>query len=217
MSRRSIDMHAESALADFLDKYFYSRLLDEGLFSSIERIQDIDMQKSRVDVCASYRGSTIYIDEKAQLYYINKNLPTFAFELEYLHQGTLRLGWLLKETLLTTHYCLLWPSATTTRFAELRMTDFTEIDGLIIQKNKLLQYLANQGLDSRTLRTVAKLVLEKRVVGRQSIPQDGMYLYASDSRQYSEAPINLVIRKSLLMRLSDMQYRITPGGFQRLK
>ena len=45
MSRRSIDMHAESALADFLDTYFYSRLLDEGLFSSIERIHDIsDMQ-----------------------------------------------------------------------------------------------------------------------------------------------------------------------------
>lgn len=46
MSRRSIDMHAESALADFLDTYFYSRLLDEGLFSSIERIHDIGMQKS---------------------------------------------------------------------------------------------------------------------------------------------------------------------------
>jgi len=66
-------------------------------------------------------------------------------------------------------------------------------------------------------RTAAKIVREKRFVGRQSIPQDGMYLYASDSRQYSEAPINLVIRKSLLIQLSDMRYRITPAGFQRLK
>lgn len=217
MSRRNIDMHAEGALAEFLDAYFYNQLLGEGLFSSIERIHDADTQKSGVDVRASYRGSTINIDEKAQLYYINKNLPTFAFELEYLHQGTPRLGWLLKETLLTTHYFLLWPSATTTKVEQLRMTDFTEIDGLIIQKDKLLQYLANQGLDSRTLRTAAKIVREKRVVGRQSIPQDGMYLYASDSRQYSEAPINLVIRKSLLIRLSDMRYRIAPAGFQRLK
>lgn len=217
MSRRTIDMHAESVLAEFLDAYFYDQLLDKGLFSSVERIHDADTQKAGVDVRARRGSAIINIDEKAQLYYINKDLPTFAFELEYLQQGVPRLGWLLKETLLTTHYFLLWPFATTTKVSQLKMTDLTAVNGLMLQKRRLLQYLESLGLDNRTLRAAAEQTRKDGTVGKRSISQDGIYLYASDPGRYSEAPVNLIVRRSLLTQLSDRQYRITPNGSQRLK
>ena len=81
VSRRAADMNAESELAEFLDENLYSQLLGEGKFLSIERMAEKKQQLQGIDVTAKTQNSVFYIDEKAQLYYINKNIPTFAFEL----------------------------------------------------------------------------------------------------------------------------------------
>lgn len=87
VSRRAADMNAESELAEFLDENLYSQLLGEGKFLSIERMAEKEQQLQGIDVTAKTQNSVFYIDEKAQLYYINKNIPTFAFELQFLKGG----------------------------------------------------------------------------------------------------------------------------------
>lgn len=83
-SRRNQDMTSESELGKFLDKYLYKELLKSGAFKSITRETEKEVQLNGVDVtCVATNGAVYRIDEKAQLYYINKNLPTFAFEVDF--------------------------------------------------------------------------------------------------------------------------------------
>lgn len=216
MSRREIDMKAEQALAQFLDKNLYSGLRSEGHFSSIIRETDSRRQKNGIDVSMSYRKVPIYIDEKASLYYINQNLPTFAFELTYRRHGKDWLGWFLNDQLKTTHYLLLWPNANTSELAVIQADDFTTVDALLIRKSRLKEYLEPIGLDDHTLLECTKILRQQGVIGRQSIPQDGMSLSVSDPAKYSESPVNLVINKRILLDLADAHYRITAKGFHRL-
>jgi hypothetical protein len=77
-SRRTEDMSAESELARFLDENFYDHFPNADAFDSIERIYNKNLQLSGIDVVFNAKdGRTFRIDEKAQLYYLNKDLPTF--------------------------------------------------------------------------------------------------------------------------------------------
>lgn len=136
MSRRRLDMQAESELARFLDVCFYSRLIDSGELSSAQRITDIEMQREGIDVIAKKNGWQALIDEKAHLYYINNGLPTFAFELGFLLDGHETIGWFLNDELHTDRYFLLWPNATTSDLEHLTAKDFTLVYGLMIKKKK---------------------------------------------------------------------------------
>ena len=78
-SRKRTDMAAEAELAAFLDLYLYQPLLQEGHFISIKRQQDRNQQLLGIDVEAETKNRKYRIDEKAQLYYINKDLPTFQY------------------------------------------------------------------------------------------------------------------------------------------
>lgn len=217
ISRRKSDMGAESEMAKFMDKYFYAPLLAEGAFSSIQRITNPDMQKSGIDVIATYKGKEFFLDEKAQLYYINKDLPTFAFELEYLMDGKPRTGWLLNEQLRTTHYLLLWPFATVEKAQQLTADRITEVSGLLITKKKLLQYLDSHGLNQLALRKMVVDVRKSRQYGKIDIHKSGVYLFASDPKDYSEAPINIVVRREELNKIAEARYLISPEGFVRMK
>lgn len=216
MSRRKMDMKAEQALARFLDQNLYEELRKEGHFSSIHRADQYEQQVSGIDVTMTYKADSVYIDEKAALYYINQDLSTFAFELSYQNRGEERLGWFLNDQLKTTHYLLLWPDARTSDLSAIQAEDFTVVDALLISKAKLKAYLEPIGLDDHTLLECARILRQHKVSGRQSIPQPGMSIYVSSSGKYSEAPINLVIKKYILRQIADAHYCITPNGFTRV-
>lgn len=216
MSRRDMDMRAEEELSAFLDTYFYANLLDEGKFESIERVHDNAMQKRGVDVVAKTDCKTYHIDEKAQLYYLNKALPTFAFELDYLSRGQRRIGWLLNDELLTDYYFLIWPFAQEVDLRLITKDDFTALDCLMLNKKKLLSFLEQCGLNKRYLQEQVKTLRKNECEGKQPTGIKGVYFYVSSSSKYSEAPINLVIAKNILIELSDAHYEITKEqGLQR--
>ena len=72
ISKWDEDMREERELAKFLDAHFYQKLLEEGGSQSFRRVSDVELQKAGVDVIGSAAGRMAFIDEKAQLYYVNR-------------------------------------------------------------------------------------------------------------------------------------------------
>lgn len=210
-------MAAEQELAKYLDDAFYAPMIAAKKLSSVQRIYDVEQQKRGIDVIASKEKHTAYIDEKAQLYYINKRLPTFAFELGFSTESARHTGWLLNDELATTHYFLLWISAETSSLAQFSKEKITSVEGIMIRKSDLRKYLDEHGLDYKTLSEVENKLHEKAVTGRHDSPIDGIYFYVSDKKKYSEAPVNLVIGKKILLSIASGHYQIVPKGYRELK
>lgn len=217
MSRRRLDMQAESELATFLDDYFYSRLINSGELTSAQRITDIETQREGIDVIVSKNSWQALIDEKAQLYYINNGLPTFAFELGFLLDGRETIGWFLNDELRTDRYFLLWPNATTSDLKRLTAKDFTAVYGLMIKKKSVQQYLQGIGLSKEHLLRKLHQLRASGTVGKHPSGNSGVYYYVSDPNLYSESPINLVISKKILKNIASAAYNIKPDALERLK
>lgn len=216
MSQREIDMHAEQALAKFLDVHLYRELLNEGNFTSFQRITSIAQQKQGIDVIAKTDTSVAYIDEKAQLHYINKTLPTFAFELEFLLNGQAIEGWFLNDRLKTTHYLLLWPNARTTDIAKITSIDFTQVEGMMISKEKIKRYLDSIEINTSFLKKATNLLRQRNHTGPQETAYDGIKFFVSPSTTYSENPVNIVISKKILLEVADAHYMVSQTGFKRI-
>lgn len=216
MGQRQIDMRAEQELAKFLDAHLYGELLKEGGFSSFQRISDAEVQKQGIDVIGTAPRASANIDEKAQLHYLNCNRPTFAFELEFLNKGQPIGGWFLNDSLLTTHYLLLWPNAAVTDLTQLTSGDFTQVEGMVIAKGRLRRALDGLGLHRDYLARMAAQLRASGVVGPLDTEHKGIRFYVSDPKVYPEHPVNLVISKQRLSALAQAHYLVTPEGFVRI-
>lgn len=217
-SRRDDDMSAEAQLCIFLDKYLYEKFPKRELFSKIERIRDKEEQLAGVDVRFTEKNGTVYnVDEKAQLYYLNKDLPTFAFEIQFMRAGRAVCGWLCNDRLKTDLYLLIWPFVEGDRDADtpkgIRWEQFVKADCLLVQKKKILSMLEQEGLTRERMMQEAEQLRKDGRTGKVS-PEGvkGIYYFVSDPQKYSEAPINIVIRKERLLSIAQRRYIVTTEG-----
>ena len=215
-SRRNDDMSAEAQLGFFLDTYLYDRFPKSDAFSRIERMHNKADQLSGVDVRFTSKDGAVYdVDEKAQLYYLNKSLPTFAFEIQFLRNGQETIGWLCNNTLKTDLYLLIWPYATQDTPKGISWEQFTKADCLLVSKKRLLSMLEREGLTiERMLQDAARFRQEGRS-GKIAINGvRGIYYFASDAQKYREAPINIVVTKDRLLGIAQRQYVVTKDGLE---
>lgn len=215
-SRRNDDMSAEAQLGFFLDTYLYDRFPKSDAFSRIERMHNKADQLAGVDVRFTSKDGAVYdVDEKAQLYYLNKSLPTFAFEIQFLRNRQETIGWLCNNTLKTDLYLLIWPYATQDTPKGIRWEQFTKADCLLVSKKRLLSMLEREGLTiERMLQDAARFRQEGRF-GKIAINGvRGIYYFASDAQKYREAPINIVIAKDRLLGIAQRQYVVTKDGLE---
>jgi hypothetical protein len=188
------DLKKEQQLSLYLDEVYTSLHLD------FNRNTDINLQHRGVDLSYFHNGATYYIDEKAQLDYINTDLPTFTFELSYLKEGVERLGWLLDKSKITTHYFLI-----TGVYAQ-DNTDlsqgFTSCKITNVNRKKLLAYLESVGLTTDKLNQYQQQIRvadkKEAVTTIQEIDRRNGCLYYSG--QLSEQPINLQLKLDFLIR-----------------
>ncbi|NLZ51651.1 MAG: hypothetical protein GX892_00520 [Thermoanaerobacteraceae bacterium] len=219
MSRKAIDMGAEHELSLFLDEYFYNRLLQNNKIVSFERIKDKSLQIQGIDVIITTKKSTVNIDEKAQLYYINQGLPTFAFEVNFLNKnGALSPGWLYNKNLLTDYFVLIWLTATHNNLQEIKAEDFINAECMMIKKTEIINYLSGVGYTEKLIEKIAMDLRSQEQYGKYIIPdQTDFYFYFSPPDNYSEQPINIVIRKNLLIRLAVRIYVVSKNKLARIK
>ena len=188
------DLKKERQLFPLLDRMYASHLKHY----TFERISDYKRQVKGIDAYFTHKitGQRYAIDEKAQLDYINDDLPTFAFEIQYQKKGQLKEGWLFDTTKETEFYALI------TAIYEDSPNTYTSCKITLVNRKKLLAFLASKGIRKELLETVihkhsgksAKLALTQLDAKKEG------YLYFSKLYK-AEKPINLILKLDFLIRL----------------
>jgi hypothetical protein len=194
MSYFLTDLEKEKILSIYLDKIYNKLSLD------FERVTDLTLQHKGVDLIYHAINKDYFIDEKAQLNYINSSLPTFTFELSYLKNKTEKKGWFIDEKMMTTHYFLI------TGIYAVDKKDlnkgFNKCSITSVNKFKLKKYLASVGLtDEKLLKYKEEIRLNKNAPMKTKLKElcltkEGCLFYSS---QFSEKPINLQLRLKFLI------------------
>lgn len=190
------DKRKEEMFAIWLDSHFYKGLLKN--YRKITRNTDEKLQKKGVDVIIeTYDRKIMYIDEKATLQYINKKIPTFAFEIKNTTSGA--QGWLYNPNYITDYYLLAWPNAMDERIPDAE--SFIETEVMSIKRSRVIQILADNGLTEESiLRLVQQYHGQINTKNKFEIVP-GISL--NFNQFLAERPINIVIKKNLLSKYAD--------------
>jgi hypothetical protein len=183
------DLKKEKQLSLLLDSQYQSKLKHY----SFERITDLDQQLKGVDVIFTHKekGDSYCIDEKAQLDYINEDLPTFAFEISYQKNGEEKEGWLFNKAKKTDFYSLI------TAIYSDAPDAYTYCKITLVNRVKLLAFLNTRGLDKSLL--VSKPQQHGKHVLKKLNQKSEGYLYFSKDNK-AEQPLNLILRLDFLIK-----------------
>ncbi len=203
-SLRRTDTAVEAELAKFLDEHFYPRYV-----TNFHRHSDLDAQFRGIDVHFDLGGKTMLpVDEKAQVHYINKGLPTFAFEMNFINaRRALQEGWLFDETKETQYYALMWIRAKKNK--DIVAADITEVEVLLVERRKLLVLLAGHGCDKHRAQLTAARIRLEGIPGKYEEGEKPFYCVYTT--QLAEQPINIVVKKEVLVEMALGHWVVRPG------
>jgi hypothetical protein len=191
-SKFTSDLNKEKQLSRLLDVYYQKHLIHYHT----KRVHDLENQLAGVDVVFIHKKNKeqFYIDEKAQLDYVNDDLPTFAFEPGYYKKDIFKEGWLFDPKKITDFYALV------TAIYEDEPGVFTTCKITLVNRKKLRSFL--------TQRKITKAILDEYLTQNKEIhgklklqelnPRTEGYLYFSKNNKL-EKPINLILKLDFLM------------------
>ncbi len=195
------DLAEEHELALFLDKYLYNT----DFFEDFHRTNDYRSQQAGIDnICSiSKLGlKNIKIDEKAQLDYINNPLDTFVLELFYNTSSLVKFGWFLDFSKKTTHYLFIWiNNANNTKNNS--CNDYNIINFCLVKKNNLKNFFNKEGYTNSVLAQKGWEIIKARQYKKSKIEGKNDYWFFYSYSNKGEGPINLVVRKSILLQFAD--------------
>lgn len=195
------DKRKEELFAEWLDKYFYARI--QNYYENIYRITNKNTQKRGIDVVIkSFDGSELKVDEKATLDYINKNIPTFAFEVKNRTSG--REGWLYNKSLETDYYLLAWPNSECDYINE--ADDFSSASIMTIRRERVKELLNKRNLDENEIMRRVKAYQDRLNEGNKFSVCDGINIYFNETKY--EKPINIVIHNKILKQYMNALYYV---------
>lgn len=179
------DLKSERAVNEFLQKYLYSYLVDDGIIDSFNSNTTLDQQHKGIDTImyiindeTEEASRCINIDEKAAIHYARNNLgdkplSTFAFEVSYLKDGELKRGWLTNEKYKETHayfLCWLWIKPDANKY-NLGCEDILKIEVLSIPKVKTRDKLIMRATGNKEVKTFES----KADILRKKMKERGVY------------------------------------------
>lgn len=188
------DLLREQQLSIYLDSVYKKLDLD------FERVKSLKLQHKGVDLIYHAFNKDYFIDEKAQLNYINKSLPTFTFEISYLKNTQEKIGWFMDATKITTHYFLV---TNIYAFNKNELTKgFKKCTITSVNKRKLQSFLHSIGLTHTKLKHYNEShrnqssPLKKTPLKELNFQKEGCFTY---SPHLSEKPINLQLRLAFMI------------------
>jgi hypothetical protein len=144
----------------------------------------------------------LLVDEKAAVHFVNKNIPTFAFEVDFAGiDGKLKDGWLFDEKKETQFYLLSWIQATKAR--NFTSEDILQLEVVLIDRLKIIALLKRFGLDKNRANEISKELRTKCQFG-QSHKNSTTPFYFYFTEHLIEKPINIVVRKNALIKLAAL-------------
>ena len=137
------DRLVEQEISEFLDLYFYKTEV-----SNFKRYDDRKDQNDGIDVSFKHNGSEILVDEKSNSspFYINKFIPTFAFEIKNTTSG--KIGWFIDSTKKTDYYLMIYV------FAEQPWKVPIVVERLhcfLLKRESLLNHLKSEGVTPESI------------------------------------------------------------------
>ncbi|WP_018478151.1 hypothetical protein [Pontibacter roseus] len=194
MSLFKQDLSQESILQRFLDlKYTQADI-------HFCRLHEPEFQQRGVDVVLLEGDNLLKVDEKAQLHYLNKSLPTFAFELDYLKNGKLKEGWLFDPSKTTEAYALVFDIQLCPGLSKLTQpTDIASCEVLFLNRQHLIDTTQQHGL-TREFCQQQSYMLRQNPEQRKIVVSPNFNFQIST--QLAEAPVNLIVRRTFLKSIS---------------
>ena len=187
------DLAKEQKLSRLLDHLYETHLKQY----SAKRVSNIAEQLQGVDVLFrhKYSNKAYRIDEKAQLDYPGRDLPTFAFALGYHKGDMIKQGWLFDPLKKTDFYALITNIT-------LKKNEYDSCSIRFVNRKKLIIWLTELGLSEEFLKK--KAFIHEGFTGKVELKQLDMntqgYLYFSGKRK-AEKPVNLVLYLDMLEHL----------------
>lgn len=192
---RKGDEDGEKEVGIYLDEKFYQIYVTN--FNSID---DIKAQISGVDTTFILDDKSIICDEKVALNYINKPLNSFSLELMFTNRaGKRNIGWFVDKEKVTTHYLLCYITKCDVDRLP-KKCDIKEMEIILISKKSLLEFLNRNGYDYDTLTRKALNIYEGKDKYFGNMYEDGYKFSKSD--KFVESPVNILVKKDVLIRLS---------------
>lgn len=204
---REKDMAAERELAKYLDKYLYTK----GIFSNVKRMDWWEDQLAGMDVKFSILSLGIkdaIVDEKASIYYINKDLRTFVLEISFLNSANhINEGWFVDDSLWTQYYLMQWIKADVDDPWKVKEENITEIECVLVSKAKLKEYFKAEGYDNQYL---LRLAQRMREVDREMYAPEGKPYRFRYTPKLAEKPVNILLNKEEYIRMGEFHEIIKP-------
>lgn len=194
---RKPDHHAEEELGKYLDKYLYPKIVtvlkDNYPNTKFEFIRENSREKQLKGIDVTLKitynnGETkeVLFDEKAQLYFMDKDINTFAFEIDSLQKGFVSDGWLFDENKLTEFYVLLYPKICNKALLEkyskgnrknkaeilskIKENDYDNVGCIIINRKSIISFLEKDNFGEAIVKDRAK-----KIRNRDIEPEDEKY------------------------------------------
>lgn len=213
MSHRQRDSNVEKEIADFLDEFFYPKTT-----SFASRFEEKEDQLKGKDILIkTSKTGRIIVDEKAATHYINKDIPTFAFELSFCRYNGERVkGWLFDKSKETEYYLVMWIEAETDKTWLLKAKDIKRIKAVLLNRQDLIDYLEQEGFDYDETKQKEQEILRKGQSGRL-YKYDHRYVSYFYTTRLDEKPINLVVKRIKLEQLATNRFLITRDEVKTLE
>jgi len=191
------DLTKESLLGKFLDVIYLKKFVG----FEVIRVVDAEAQHRGIDVMISKAGKEYKIDEKAQLDYLESDLPTFAFEITYLKNGIQKPGWLHDARKETDFYFTI--TAICCNVYNVPESGFKSCKIFSVHRKKLLGLLAKKGLGYERISEINQEIRKGNGEDRLFITEldaktEGYFFYSKKGK--AEQPINIVFKLKFLLQ-----------------
>lgn len=202
------DLQREQNIADFLDQNFYKKR-----FSNFRRAPRED-QLNGVDMYCHWDDlGEIAIDEKSNSSprYINKFIPTFAFEIQNTSSG--KIGWLLNKSLKTEYWLLIYVWANPVGNGPVWQQfnppiNITKLHCSLLKKEKLLNFIKDNGYDEEKLMEECNRAVSNNSEGVINKDSSKPFYFYYTTR-LSEKPFNIIMKRDILFKLSEENFEVT--------
>ena len=206
IERRKKDDEDSRKVSNVVDKYVYS----SDTFSDTGRTWDYKTQISGVDAWFSTSAFTYQCDEKCSVYWMNKNLETFALELSaYSPKKNHRYpGWFMQKSKCDS-YAFIYINKCDGTIDDFQEKDIKEIEYILVRKSALVNYLNCIGYTYDRLKEINYDLVYNQARMEKYKDKDYNIRFTYMPWKFKEKAVNLLIPRETLRFLSDYNAVIT--------
>lgn len=199
MSLFKKDIEAEQILGDYLNIQYQKANLNT------QRNNNLDLQIKGVDIILTDKANLSFkVDEKAQLHYLNKDLPTFALEINYIKDNEIKLGWLYDSSKITEIYAFIFSIHLLPGIDKLtKVEDIKSCDVVFVNRIRLINELALLDIDLKSCQLMSEK-LRSDSSNPKIIHTSGFNFQISN--HLSEKPVNLIVKKTFLVNIGKQYF-----------